>query len=210
MMNSLKPLQIVLCLASLVAVTGCATPPGGGGSAGLPGSPSGGMPGMPGMPGTPGTPGMPGMPGSSSGAESSEGSADGTREGGTASTADERRTVLDKRLDDSLGEFDKTLGEEQARTARERDARGTTVAAGGGAAQSGGEGAGASASGGERGDRGAAAGSGAPDRGVPSGDDDDIVARRLRRAAEQETDPELREKLWKEYTEYKRSVQGRG
>ena len=168
------------------------------------------------------------MPGSSSGAESSEGSADGTREGGTASTADERRTVLDKRLDDSLGEFDKTLGDEQARTARERDARGTTVAAGGGAAQSGGEGAGegssregglssersagasASASGGERGDRGAAAGSGAPDRGVPSGDDDDIVARRLRRAAEQETDPELREKLWKEYTEYKRSVQGRG
>jgi hypothetical protein len=170
---------------------------------------------------------------SSGGAESSEGSADGTRDGGTASTADERRAVLDKRLDDSLGEFDKTLGEEQARTARERDARGATVAAGGGAAQSGDEGAGAggeggsregglssersagasasaTASGGERGDRGAAAGSGAPDRGVPSGDDDDIVARRLRRAAEQETDPELREKLWKEYTEYKRSVQGRG
>lgn len=171
------------------------------------------------------------MPGSSGGAESSEGSADGTRDGGTASTTDERRAVLDKRLDDSLGEFDKTLGEEQARTARERDARGATVAAGGGAAQSGDEGAGtggeggsregglssarsagasASASGGERGDRGAAAGSGAPDRGVPSGDDDDIVARRLRRAAEQETDPELREKLWREYTEYKRNGQGRG
>jgi len=40
------------------------------------------------------------------------------------------------------------------------------------------------------------------------GSDDDIVARRLRRAAEQETDPELKEKLWKEYEEYKRSVRG--
>jgi hypothetical protein len=35
------------------------------------------------------------------------------------------------------------------------------------------------------------------------------VARRLRRAAEQETDPELKEKLWKEYTVYKRNVQGK-
>ena len=54
------------------------------------------------------------------------------------------------------------------------------------------------------------AGSGAPDRGIPSGEDDDIVARRLRRAAEQETDPELKEKLWKEYAEYKRNAQGKG
>ncbi len=36
-------------------------------------------------------------------------------------------------------------------------------------------------------------------------DDDDIVARQLREAAENETDPELKEKLWKEYEEYKRS-----
>jgi hypothetical protein len=33
--------------------------------------------------------------------------------------------------------------------------------------------------------------------------DDDIVARQLREAAEKETDPELREKLWKEYEHYK-------
>jgi hypothetical protein len=33
--------------------------------------------------------------------------------------------------------------------------------------------------------------------------DDDIVARQLREAAEKETDPELREKLWKEYEQYK-------
>ena len=36
-------------------------------------------------------------------------------------------------------------------------------------------------------------------------EDDDIVARQLREAAENETDPELREKLWKEYEEYKKS-----
>ena len=36
-------------------------------------------------------------------------------------------------------------------------------------------------------------------------EDDDIVARQLREAAENETDPELKEKLWKEYEEYKKS-----
>ena len=35
--------------------------------------------------------------------------------------------------------------------------------------------------------------------------DDDIVARQLREAAEKETDPVLKEKLWKEYEEYKKS-----
>jgi hypothetical protein len=34
--------------------------------------------------------------------------------------------------------------------------------------------------------------------------DDDIVARQLREAAEKETDPELKKKLWKEYEDYKR------
>ncbi len=36
--------------------------------------------------------------------------------------------------------------------------------------------------------------------------DDDIVARQLREAAENETDPELKEKLWKEYRDYKKSI----
>jgi hypothetical protein len=40
---------------------------------------------------------------------------------------------------------------------------------------------------------------------IPDGSNDDIVARRLRKAAEQETDPELKEKLWKEYIEYKKN-----
>jgi len=42
----------------------------------------------------------------------------------------------------------------------------------------------------------------------PSGSDqdDDIVARQLREAAEKETDPELKKKLWKEYEDYKKST----
>ena len=39
-----------------------------------------------------------------------------------------------------------------------------------------------------------------------SGEDDDIVARQLREAAEKETDPELKEKLWQEYEEYKKNT----
>jgi hypothetical protein len=41
---------------------------------------------------------------------------------------------------------------------------------------------------------------------VPDGDDDDVVARQLREAAEKESDPELREKLWEEYRRYKRGT----
>jgi hypothetical protein len=43
--------------------------------------------------------------------------------------------------------------------------------------------------------------------GRPSGSDqdDDIVARQLREAAEKETDPELKKKLWKEYEDYKKA-----
>ena len=37
----------------------------------------------------------------------------------------------------------------------------------------------------------------------PPADDDDIVARQLREAAERETDPVLKEKLWEEYDRYK-------
>jgi hypothetical protein len=43
--------------------------------------------------------------------------------------------------------------------------------------------------------------------GIPDGSDDDIVARQLREAAMKETDPELREKLWEEYKQYKQSTQ---
>lgn len=39
---------------------------------------------------------------------------------------------------------------------------------------------------------------------IPDGSDDDVVARQLREAATAETDPELREKLWNEYRQYKK------
>ncbi|MEX1031995.1 MAG: hypothetical protein WDZ30_01415 [Cellvibrionaceae bacterium] len=43
----------------------------------------------------------------------------------------------------------------------------------------------------------------APPDDIPSGDDDDVVARQIREAAMYEDDPELREKLWEEYRKYK-------
>lgn len=50
--------------------------------------------------------------------------------------------------------------------------------------------------------RNPAGGATAP-RDIPDGRDDDIVARQLREAAQAETDPALREKLWNEYRRYK-------
>jgi hypothetical protein len=38
---------------------------------------------------------------------------------------------------------------------------------------------------------------------IPSGSDDDVVARQLREAASREADPAVREKLWNEYRKYK-------
>jgi hypothetical protein len=208
---------------------------------GLPGIPGGGLPGggLPGggLPGTGLPDGMPGggsggAPGSATGEAggAAEGSAEGAADGdaaGTATTADERRAVLDGELDRSLGEFDATLRGEQDRVAQERDSRAATAAGSAAVETSGGgtgarearagdlksdaasrEAATASQGGQSKGDTNVGGGSGAPNRGIPSGEDDDIVARRLRRAAEQETDPELKEKLWKEYTDYKRGAQG--
>ena len=51
-----------------------------------------------------------------------------------------------------------------------------------------------------------AAGNGASAPKIIPGSDDDIVARRLRNAAEAETDPALRAKLWKEYMDYQRGT----
>jgi hypothetical protein len=41
---------------------------------------------------------------------------------------------------------------------------------------------------------------------IPDGSDDDVVARQLREAAEKETDPELKKKLWEEYRKYKQGT----
>jgi hypothetical protein len=44
---------------------------------------------------------------------------------------------------------------------------------------------------------------------MPARSGDDIVARRLRKAAEQETDPGLKQKLWREYVDYRQNAQGK-
>jgi hypothetical protein len=61
----------------------------------------------------------------------------------------------------------------------------------------------------DKGGGGNASGNGAVASEIPDGNDDDVIARRLRKAAEQETDPELKDKLWKEYVEYKKNAQGK-
>ncbi len=59
---------------------------------------------------------------------------------------------------------------------------------------------------GQAGTIGSTGGSSAAERnGSSIYEDDDIVARQLREAAEKETDPELKRKLWEEYRRYKES-----
>ena len=62
------------------------------------------------------------------------------------------------------------------------------------------------ASAGGPGDAGGQAGNTNVPPDIPDGKDDDVVARQLREAAENEQDPELREKLWDEYRRYKAST----
>jgi len=94
----------------------------------------------------------------------------------------------------------------------EQDGSGTTSAAAGDSSSS-------SAQGGQTAQSGTASGAqssvgagnadidhsayGAPGGKLPPPQDDDIVARQLREAAEKETDPELKKKLWEEYWKYK-------
>jgi len=238
----MNPLNRTLFGALLaLAISGCATTSSSGGvglpSGGLPGgSPdrgtgsAGGLPSIPSSTGTgaPGTTGVPSTPSTSGSASKpaapASGSGSATPE--PATTPDERKEVLEKKLDESLGTFDKTLKGEQDRVANERDSRAATgggSASGDGTPGSGGEAAAGTRAGDLKSESSTAAGtakndaatgssgtgSGSGDKGVAQGSDDDIVARRLRRAAEQETDPELKEKLWKEYYEYKRNGQGK-
>jgi hypothetical protein len=135
-----------------------------------------------------------------------------------------------------LGTFDDQLRREQQRTAQERDARAAGRPEGAAvdeAQHAGKEQGGRDHSGDLRSDSGQSGdaksegtekggeqktGSAMPQGGggasasnaIPSGVDDDIIARRLRKAAEAETDPELKEKLWKEYRDYKENTRGGG
>ncbi len=91
-------------------------------------------------------------------------------------------------------------GDLRSESARERADR-TGAGAGADASAASGTGSGAGGAAGT-------GGGGVAAREIPSGQDDDIIARRLRKAAEAETDPELKEKLWKEYIDYKQNTKG--
>lgn len=153
------------------------------------------------------------------------------RAGGGVMTAAERRAVLDGQLEKSYGTFDgMIIAERQKAESQANEAGSQVMGTGGGGEGSEAEGAEgaegtfgqpgsisvASASGGGGGNGnvpgGAAARQGeysntapptfAPPADIPSGDDDDVVARQLREAAMHEPDPVLREKLWDEYRKY--------
>lgn len=144
-----------------------------------------------------------------------------TTDPGTARTRTEVTGALDEQLDAGLGEFDELLLREQARVKADAPstAGGQGSAGGGQAGQAGGQaGAGSesvsstvTATDASQVPSGAAGGqqqavvAPVPDD-IPDGSDDDVVARQLRAAAEQETDPQLREKLWDEYRKYKQGT----
>jgi hypothetical protein len=141
----------------------------------------------------------------------------------------EQAAALDAELNAELGEFDQQLLREQERVKAARPA-----AAGGGSQEGAGSAAGAGSSGGLAGGSaqdatgeswghgddleapppasGAAGGQGRQTtvsdqpKDMPDESDDDVVARQLREAAERETDPELKKKLWEEYRKYKQGT----
>jgi hypothetical protein len=182
--------------------------------------------------------------GTKTGAPSTGADTPGAGAGPSVKTPDERRAEADRKLDASLGTFDDQLRKEQARIARDREARANARIGGaidGDGTADGTDGGDGRRARGRRGDgdmrsdkehreeRGehrdgdmksdpsGKGGPGAPGsnskgpgnnvpEGVGSGENDDLVAKQLREAAEKETDPELRDKLWKEYQDYKKSV----
>jgi hypothetical protein len=149
-------------------------------------------------------------------------------------TTEEQVSALDALLMAGLGEYDERLLRDPERI--KADAPSNDSGSGGGAGSGGeGDGEGDSeGDAGSDGDSGGTAGTnpqsgqtggqpaggpvdssqGSGERGndrdqpadIPDGSDDDVVARQLREAAEKETDPELKEKLWEEYRRYKRGT----
>jgi len=146
----------------------------------------------------------------------------GLGDGGTGPmTAAERQAVLTGALNRGYEEFDGVILAERARAQAEANAARNTEIPGDAADGAAGSGAGAGggpvivaappagAPTGPQGIPGAGGGPGAeteqtfpPPEDIPSGRDDDIVARQLREAAMREPDPVLREALWDEYRRY--------
>ncbi len=149
-------------------------------------------------------------------------------------TRSEHTTILANELDTALGEFDDMLLREQERVKAATPPSAASMA--GGEQSGGRAGATAATAEGESGETPSATAvtgsattssgievdgdsspsreagihgqqqvSGAPSD-IPDGSDDDVVARQLREAAEKETDPELKKRLWEEYRKYKQGT----
>ncbi len=138
---------------------------------------------------TPGSPGAPGAPGDATGEPGSPEQHPNGRPGEPAAEGASTRPAQDE------------PGEGPTHSGNAGDAGDTTTGSGGGASGSG-DPSGSPASGvsGPAPDDGSGP---TPPETRPPADDDDIVARQLREAAEKETDPELKKKLWQEYDRYK-------
>ena len=149
-----------------------------------------------------------------------------------ASTDEEVIAILDRQLEEELRKYDEQIHEEFEKAQAERRAgQGEQLPAGEEDAETGHEDGAGQGSAEQAGmhakaepESPSAEAGGLPDRqgerapdsrdkgahgaplpsDLPSGDDDDVVARQLREAAQKEQDPVLREKLWDEYRKYKR------
>ena len=132
-------------------------------------------------------------------------------------TTAERVAVLDRQLEASTGVFDAIIREEQRQqrsSRREQSSQSQSTSGSGTESASGGRNPYEASDDGGYGSVGGGIGGrsgGAPENpavfeapeDIPSGNDDDIVARQLREAAMREADPEVREALWNEYRKYK-------
>jgi uncharacterized membrane protein YgcG len=145
-------------------------------------------------------------------------------------TKSDETSKLDSSLNSALGQFDEMLLRENEQIASRKSAEAQEDSQSNGDGSDNGQGSGASGSSGSEGKSGSngtktqppqqtsqggtdsgGAGMGNQDsKTTPRKDqqgmheDDDIVARQLREAAEKETDPEIKEKLWEEYRKYKK------
>ena len=140
----------------------------------------------------------------------------------------EQHAAGEGEFEQSLGEFDEKLLRDQDRVKARRPQAAAADSGGGagsGSEANAGQSEGGSAEGAQEGQqsdeqgsvvsadndqaaqetRGSSSSSSAPP-GTPDGSDDDVIARQIREAAEKETDPELKRKLWEEYKRYKDGI----
>jgi hypothetical protein len=162
----------------------------------------------------------------------------GSKSPPAAATHGEEVAALENKLGGSLAEFDQLLLEEarRAETRRTNGGSGSRGEYGEGGAAGTQASKGSTAGSKTPGAAGAGGGSPAPERpgdkagspggptdgkdpgtagataavppDVGDGNDDDVVARQIRKAAETEPDPELRKRLWDEYRKYKQGARG--